>query len=249
MSQAINSHLIGLPVKLHDGSISSVTARIPWPNPLTANVGLSIQSLHLTFHVDTKAPVPTAQATTNLADSVVSVAESFIHDELTPGEEATLRESFHPDLDISVTSTRENVPGGLDPFIAADEEASSEVDPAGVSIFATMIERLLSRFEFDAKDTSITLVYPGHSSFIFKVSEIAYGRDDRSNTTSRNSSTGPKDVKIGLESPGETRTISISGATLLYHDLSPTMGTLNVSVHSKHLCRYYQSYRMLFLGT
>ena len=123
MSQAINSHLIGLPVKLHDGSISSVTARIPWPNPLTANVGLSIQSLHLTFHVDTKAPVPTAQATTNLADSVVSVAESFIHDELTPGEEATLRESFHPDLDISVTSTRENVPGGLDPFIAADEEA------------------------------------------------------------------------------------------------------------------------------
>src|SRR5882762_497560 len=87
--QAINALLTGLPIKLHDGSIASITARIPWPNPLTATTGLSIQSLHLTFHL-ASAPSPlSTQPLTNLADSVAGVAESFLHHELSPVEEAT----------------------------------------------------------------------------------------------------------------------------------------------------------------
>ncbi|THH20691.1 hypothetical protein EW146_g715 [Bondarzewia mesenterica] len=222
---AINSHLAGLPIQLHDGSISSVTARIPWPNPLTANVGLSIESLHLTFHLDPKPAIDPTKVSANLAESVVSVAESFIHHELTPGEEATLRETFSPDLDSSIISTRDNVPGGLDPFINADEDISPDMDPAGVSIFATMIERLLSRFEFDARDTSITLVHPGYSSFSFKVSEIAYGKELAVDMATPNAGARTDEVQ------GETRAISISGAVLSYCDLRP----------AEHARRYFSS--------
>ena len=52
----------------------------------------------------------------NLAESVTSVAETFIHDELDADEEATLRDSFHPDMTASHLSL-DHVPGGLDPFI------------------------------------------------------------------------------------------------------------------------------------
>ncbi|TFY72678.1 hypothetical protein EVG20_g338 [Dentipellis fragilis] len=219
---AINALLIGLPVKLHDGSMSSVTARIPWPNPLTANIGFSIQSLHLVFHIGGHAQETTSNDATNLADSVVSVAESFMHDELSPGEEATLRESLHPDLANSATM-HETVPGALDPFLSTDEEFHSEMDPTGVSIFATMIERLLSRFEFDASDTIITLVLPGRSSFSVKLSEIRYGRYTQAREEpGRQDSDASSEVKADPdEAQGETRTLSLSGFALTYSDIRP----------------------------
>ncbi|KAA1471103.1 hypothetical protein DENSPDRAFT_858705 [Dentipellis sp. KUC8613] len=219
---AINALLIGLPVTLHDGSISSVTARIPWPNPLTANIGLSIQSLHLVFHVGGHIQETSVNDAANLADSVVSVAESFMHDELSPGEEATLFESLHPDLANSAT-LHETVPGALDPFLSTDEEFHSEMDPAGVSIFATMIERLLSRFEFDAIDTMLTLVLPGRSSLSVKLSDIRYGRHvEEREEPSRQDSGASSEVKGGLDdAQGETRTLSLSGFVLTYSDLRP----------------------------
>ncbi|KAI0054145.1 hypothetical protein FA95DRAFT_1585813 [Auriscalpium vulgare] len=195
---AVNALLTGVPLQLHDGSISSVTARVPWPNPLTSNVGLSIESLHLTFHV-VSTEVQSADSSAHLADSVLSVAESFMHDELTPGEEASLRESVHPDLAASFT--RDHVPGGLD---QSEEVLHGDVDPAGVSIFATMIERLLSRFEFDARDTVITLIHPGHSSFTFSVAELRYGKD---------TSLDPA-VHATAAAGAETRALVISGVQL-----------------------------------
>ncbi|TFY83716.1 hypothetical protein EWM64_g299 [Hericium alpestre] len=217
--EVINALLVGLPVKLHDGSISSVTARIPWPNPLTANIGLSIQALHLVFHLDEEVKEVIVQDSANIAESVVSVAESFLHHELSPGEEASLRESFHPDLASSSVSFHDVVPGGLDPFASTDEEAHPDMDPAGVSIFATMIERLLSRFEFDATDTSITLVHPSHSGYTFKVSDIRYGRDPESTASSK-----PVDASANAQA-SEMRSISLSGIALSCFDLRPQDST------------------------
>jgi autophagy-related protein 2 len=213
--KAINSALFGLPIELYEGSISCVTARIPWPNPLTSTVGLSLDSLHLTFHLlpfSTHAPSSTA----NLAESVASVADSFIHDELSPREEATLRESFHPDLASSMHSVGEhNVPGGLDPFISApeEEEFRADTDPAGISIFATLIERLLARFEFDAVNTNITLVNPERSSFSICIPEIIYCTEQR-----------PDESEPPLEadsSLGETRMVTISGLSVTARNLLP----------------------------
>ncbi|KAJ7111548.1 hypothetical protein C8R43DRAFT_1041373 [Mycena crocata] len=216
-NEAINSALFGLPIELHEGSISRVTARIPWPNPLTSTVGLSLDSLHLTFNV-VPASRHASSVPPNLAESVASMADSFIHDELSPREEATLRESFHPDLAASMHSAEEhNVPGGLDPFISAPEEEdfSTDVDPAGISVFATLIERLLARFEFDAVNTNITLVNPDHTSFSVCIPEIVYCTEQRPDE--RNTS---QDAEPTF---GETRMVTVSGLSVTASNLQPSV--------------------------
>jgi autophagy-related protein 2 len=217
--QAINSVLSGLPIQLQDGSIASVTARIPWPNPLTSALGLSIQSAHLTFHLNPITSKAPSAPGPHLADSVVSVAESFVHDELSPREEAALRDSFHPDLAAS-TDDAQSVPGGLDPFLSNpdDEEFQVDGDPAGVSIFAALIERLLARFEFDASDTRITLAHPGQASLTLTVQQILYGTERRPVPDNE----GPDEVATAVEAgDGETRTVSISGVDVTCFDLHP----------------------------
>ncbi|RDX56759.1 hypothetical protein OH76DRAFT_1395891 [Lentinus brumalis] len=220
-NEAINSLISGLPIRLHDGSVGKVTARIPWPNPLTSSVGLSLESLHLTFYLEpTVALHSERQFVDNLADSVASVAETFIHEELTPNEEATLRESMHPDHGVSQSSVFEdNVPGGLDPFISEEDVHFNEADPPGVSIFATLIERLLARFEFDATDTKITIVNPQQASFTVIVPHLRY------ETVSPDSAPRAADTSAPASSDarpvGETRKVTITGVTVTTRCLRP----------------------------
>ncbi|RDB21446.1 Autophagy-related protein 2 [Hypsizygus marmoreus] len=219
-NNAINALLSDLPIVLHDGFISSVIARVPWPNPLTSTLGFSLDSLHLTFHL-LPASITPIHRTSNLADSVVSVAESFIHDELTPQEEVTLWESIHPDLASSGhLNHAPDVPGGfdMDPFISAPEELPHlDQDPAGVSIFATLIERLLARFEFDAINTKITLVHPGNMSITVSISDIRYGTEDT-----------PVPAPNKTSSTGQRRKVSIAGFTVSTRNLHPPTSSPHV---------------------
>lgn len=156
----------------------------------------------------------------NLADSVVSVAETFIHEELSAREEAALRESFHPDLDRSELSESEDiVPGGLDPFISEDEVHQHDAEPPGVSIFATLIERLLARFQFDATDTRITIVNPQESSFTLIVPDIRYSTE--SQATSSTIPEGDTRVPDEKATAGEVRKVMITGATVTSRCLRP----------------------------
>ncbi|OBZ75363.1 Autophagy-related protein 2 [Grifola frondosa] len=214
-NDAINAIISGLPIQLHDGSLGTVTARIPWPNPLTSTIGLSLESLHLTFYLAPNVSKPTRPLADNLAESVASIAETFIHEELSPREEATLRESFHPDLATSTHDFDESVPGGLDPFITDEEVNHSDAEPPGISIFATLIERLLARFEFNAVDTRITLVHPQHASFTIIIPEIRYGTESKTLNTPQTS-----EIKVG-ETEGETRSITLSGVTVTTRSLRP----------------------------
>lgn len=233
--KAINQLLVGLPLTLYDGFISGITARIPFPNPLSSTVGCHVQSLNLTFQVTPEQPISPSvpfHNSSNLADSVVSVAETFIHGELTPREEATLRQTLRPSAgSSSLEDESENVPGGFNPFghsIHAEEtrkEPHSDDDPAGVSVFATLIERLLAKFEFSAVDTKITIVYPEQASFTLSVSEITYHTDSGLGS----------EVNRGLQSTlernnrrGQLRTVSVSGLKVTSRDLrviapSPTV--------------------------
>lgn len=201
--------------------MGKVTARIPWPNPLTSSVGLSLESLHLTFYLEpTLTPRSDNPLADSLAESVASIAETFIHEELTPNEEATLRESIHPDSDHSTSSTfDDHVPGGLDPFISEEEVHLNEADPPGVSIFATLIERLLARFQFDATDTRITIVNPSHASFTLIVPEIRYGTETP-DTPSRPADP-PSSPSMETLSVGETRKVTITGVTMTTRCLRP----------------------------
>ncbi|KAH7889362.1 hypothetical protein F5I97DRAFT_1940745 [Phlebopus sp. FC_14] len=238
-SRAINELLVGLPVRLHDGFISGVTARIPLPNPLTASVGLHVQSLNLTLHVtderQTTAPTSPFHDTSHLADSVASVAQTFIHHELTPREEATLRGTLKPTTVPPLHEQEHNLPGGFDPFVydgGTQGGPQGEEDPAGVSVFATLIERLLARFEFTALDTKVTIVHPGRCSLIFTVSEVAYRTEiDESERLEIHVDGNPCSEEIEREkNEFHARTISIAGFSVFLRDLrsvicSPTTTT------------------------
>ncbi|KAH7871768.1 uncharacterized protein C8R40DRAFT_529797 [Lentinula edodes] len=214
-NNAINSIVsqTGLPLELVDSSLASVTARIPWPNPLTSTLGFSLSSLHVTLRV---IPVQesTNHADINLSESVASYAESFIQDELTPREEANLRKSFRYDPSASLhhEPDDENVPGGLNPFRdLSEEEELADMDPDGVSLFATLIERLLAKFEFDATDTKVTILHPQSSRLSLSIADINYRTEAPSNAN----------ITDGFECAGESRTVSISGITLSGCDLRP----------------------------
>ncbi|GLB34893.1 putative autophagy-related protein 2 CAD motif containing protein [Lyophyllum shimeji] len=210
-NEAINAIISDLPIVLHDGYISSVVARIPWPNPLTSTLGFSLESLRLTFYL-----LPPSYHVNpmgiNLADSVASVAESFVHDELTPQEGATLWNSFHPDVSPAVQQDDLTLPGALveDPFLSnPDEMPLPDTDPAGVSIFASLIERLLARFEFDATNTQITLVHPGNMSITASIPEIRYRTDND----------GPPVASDSIPGAGQRRILSIAGLSLTARNL------------------------------
>lgn len=196
-----------------------MTARIPWPNPLTSTVGLSLESLHLTFHLLPATATSHKSPVVNLADSVVSAAETFIHEELEPDEEASFRSSYHPDMAESIT---EQPPGGLDPFLR-DEENQEDSEPLGISMFATLIENLLARFEFDATDTKITLVDPMRASFSINLSSICYrsqgdpaagSQEEAQDNPTTSPTRAPKSIQ-------ETRTVTFNGLTVTTRSLKP----------------------------
>jgi autophagy-related protein 2 len=174
--------LLGLPVELDGGSIGSITARIPWTNPLGGNLGLSFASLHLTLHLIPHATGATA-TTINLADSVADFAETFVHEELTPREEEDLNHSIHDELGATASQSPRNVPGGFDPFERPEAEERPSLsnkqaidDPIGISLFATLFHRLLLRFEMDAADTRITIVHPGHAAYTMTLSDLRFNK-------------------------------------------------------------------------
>lgn len=164
-AQAINGFLEGTPLTLESGFVQSVIARIPWPNPLTSTIGLSVQSLHLKFRISKTLSRPQASQGVDLADSVLSVAETFVHEELIDQEDVGL-------WTTQVESDDSNIPGGLDPFTPNEDDL--HLDPAGVSLFATLIERLLARFEFDAQDIQISVTDDDNLTLRFTLSEIQY---------------------------------------------------------------------------
>ena len=215
--QAISALLVGLPVELHSSHVGHITARIPWPNPLTSTLGLSLQSLHLTLDLLDNPPNDKPSQASRLADSVASVAAEFLHGELSPGEEATLRESFHPDRG-SPPDSADYVPGGIDPFLNTEELPPNDTDPDGVGIFASLIERLLARFAFDAADTRITIRHPERSSFTLIIPNIRYGTE--SGMSSTNEGSTPQ-APLRNDATGETRTITISGVEITMLDLRP----------------------------
>lgn len=181
------------------------TVRVPWPNPLSSTVGFSIHSLHLTFKVaSSTSTVPPPN--TDLASSVASAAETFLHEEVIPQEGVSFLDSIHSKFPGALTEGV--VPGGLDPFnVESIEDHSSEMEPGGISLFETLIERLLARFEFDAHDVRITLVHPDNIIISLTLSEIKYN----ANT---------KQTQFTVEHiVGVTRSLTVNGITLKMKDL------------------------------
>ncbi|KAJ3517183.1 hypothetical protein NLJ89_g671 [Agrocybe chaxingu] len=215
---AINTYLEGLPLSLQDGTISSVKARIPWPNPLASTLGFSVISLHLVFQV-----VPASELLrkpeVDIADSATSVAETFIHEELSPKEEAILWQSIHQE-DASPADVNDNraIPGGLETSeIGGYDTHTLDLDPAGVSVFAGLIERLLARFEFDVQDMKVTVIHPDNMRLTLSLDEIRYHT-----TSNSTSSANPSSESTN----GESRVVSLNALSVYGKNLfSSTVGS------------------------
>ena len=175
---------------------------MPWPNPLVSTLGFSLSSLNLVFHVVPSPPVFNLDV--DLTASVASVAESFIHEELSPREAVAFWQTLHPTTSSPSDIEEQAIPGGLDTINTTDDRHKLDMDPEGVSVFATLIERLLARFEFDVQDLNVTLIHPGNMSLTLFLEEIRY-------------QTVSKDTD--LSSRGESRTLSINGCHLTARNL------------------------------
>jgi len=153
-------------------------------------------------------------ANINLSQSVASVADTFLHEELSPPEEATLWRSFQEEA----ANTQSNynlgqIPGGLEfSSVVHEDRHKFEMEPAGVSIFATLIENLLARFEFDAQNIQVTLVHHENMSLTLSLQEIRY------HTTSKVENS-PASCKNDVPQ-GESRTLTLTGTSISSKDLS-----------------------------
>lgn len=116
--------------------------------------------------------------TSTLTSSVANAAETFIHDELNDSEEEALRGSIYEQLPGGF-SGNEPTHASVDPFQTVPAtEGFSENDPEGISIFARLIERLLSRFNFDLARINVKLLCSGQPSIIFSIGSVHYSTED-----------------------------------------------------------------------
>jgi autophagy-related protein 2 len=202
--QAVNGLLAGLPVRLSQGTIGSIIARVPWPNPLTSTLGLSVSSLHLVLEVtDVAENVPP----TSMAESLASLSESFVHDDLDHEEEAQLRHSVHHH---ARTTHEQHLPGGFEDS-ASPEVAVLEPEVDETTLFSALVERLVARFVLDLQDLRIVLVKPDLTELIFAVAEIRYG--DSSTEVSESLSAGSP-LSHGSGAVRDDRTVTVAGVTL-----------------------------------
>ncbi|KAG8693382.1 autophagy- protein 2, partial [Ceratobasidium sp. 395] len=180
---AINTLLVDLPVSLRDGSLGSVSVRVPWPNVLAAPFSVSLSGVALTLVL---RRTPTSQSNVapdvDLSTSVASlVAERFVHKDLSEDEGNALRQSIHLEAPLeSSTVDVFSMPGSMDPFLesavaASVEDAGGFSDEEGVGVLTAVAERLMARFTCSARDISITLVHEGHTAFHLGVAEFSYG--------------------------------------------------------------------------
>ena len=183
---------------------------------MASTLGFSVKALHLTFNVQ-RLPDLGHFPEVDLSQSVALAAEDFFQTELTRHEEEDLLQSFHEEaLQESENTSDQAVPGGLSSSVTAGLEG----DPAGISIFASLIENLLARFEFDAEDVTITLLHEHNINLTVSLRSIQY-QTDRTDTSDE-----PRNnVSRSLTLHGfEVRAINLSLPTKFhpYESESPT---------------------------
>jgi autophagy-related protein 2 len=213
--------LSGLPLRLRHGSVASVVARIPWPNPLTSNMGLFMNSLHLILEV-TDAPMQERPA--NTPDSIVNLTESFMHEELNPQEAARLRYSAHykPNLDPSSMTLDANIPGGFDAIASEESHADMSNETEESSIFSALVERLLSRFTFLANDTVIVIEKAGVARFTLKIPKVRYGDETDDDAEVKDTSNASDSRERSRLPVSDSRTLTITGVNISTCSLRPS---------------------------
>lgn len=239
LRQAINSSLEGLPLRLESGTVGSIVVQVPVQNLLTAPLSLTVDHLELALVLhplrsnDISNILAYDHATDQLANSVVSVAQEFIHDEL---EANSLQESLlmekkdHTPFEVADDDDMSShIPGALDPFVnqpvvdpfhiqdTIEKESEAIDDVEGVSRLAHVVERLLARLSFSAKTITIRVLHKGNAEVILEIGSIVYSASEEQGEAV-NPQSQPRGIEIGPIG-GEKRTIRLIGFEVSIRDL------------------------------
>ncbi|ORX39665.1 hypothetical protein BD324DRAFT_648300 [Kockovaella imperatae] len=190
-----------IPITLSSGSLSKITARIPFPNLWSAPLSISLDSLTLDFTISlnessskgkSRGVPPTlsrlASPGLDLTSSVTNAADEFLHEELDAYQEAELDRSIRQSLVLSQNdpfTSDEGLPGSFPAAAAAAAGAGQASQPGpsapptmeSTTILAGIIERVLARLDFKVANIKIRLHHadPHHGGlFELRVGEIKY---------------------------------------------------------------------------
>ncbi|KAL1411170.1 autophagy-related protein 2 [Vanrija albida] len=198
-----------LPFTVTSGEVAKVFARVPFPNLWSDPLSLAVESLTLEVTV---APPPSHGKSTlanlphlgrsegsevkhahhhiDLASSVTSAADDFVHDELDAFEGAELDRSIRESLILSHTDPffREALPGGFPSAGSSPSGPSSrwqsepEANPLPEQVESTtvltgLVERILSRLQINVKQVRVRLRYEDdqHGGIVeLRLGQVAY---------------------------------------------------------------------------
>lgn len=191
-----------LPFTVTSGEVAKVFARVPFPNLWSDPLSLTVESLTLEVTV---SPSPSHGKSTlanlphlgrselkhshhpiDLASSVTSAADDFVHDELDAFEGAELDRSIRESLILSHTDpfSREALPGGFPSAGGGSSRRQSEpeLNPLpdqveSTTVLTGLVERILSRLQINVKQVRVRLRYEDdqHGGIVeLRLGEVAY---------------------------------------------------------------------------
>ncbi|OCF72102.1 hypothetical protein I204_07366 [Kwoniella mangroviensis CBS 8886] len=210
-----------IPLLLTSGILSKVTARVPVSNLWSDPLCLTLDTLTLSFVLSRPSPSssnkgkqpspssPTAryELHRDLAESVTSAADDFLHQELDAYEEAELDRSIRQSLVLNATDpfSNDEVPGSF-PFGGPTSPGlDGQPLPATVestTVLAGLVERILARLEFKIKNVKIQIRFDDdHHGGIFevRVAEIKYADENQTqaeSTENDNSRTTIRSIRL-----------------------------------------------------
>jgi len=195
MLQEINSLIpSNIPLQVSSGSLAKINARLPFPNLWSAPLQITLDTLQLDLALvaprsaksrSKEAQRPALSTSIDLASSVTTAADEFLHEQLDAYEEAELDRSIRQSLILSQNDPfSDEVPGAFPSATSLDGEpmpASLE----STTVLAGLIERVLARLEFKVNNVRLRLSHDDvrhGGTFELRIGEIKYA-DESSDAT------------------------------------------------------------------
>ena len=190
-----------IPLQVTSGSLAKVVAQLPFPNLWSAPLQITLDRLYLDLTLTSSdspsgskgksraaSSRPALSPGIDLASSVTSAAEEFLHDQLDAYEEAELDRSIRQSLILSQTdpfNNSEDVPPGGFPFPSGTSTTDGPLPPTleSTTILAGLLERVLARLEFKVSNIRVRINHndPKHGGiFELQVGEVRYADESPS---------------------------------------------------------------------
>ncbi|ODO11399.1 hypothetical protein I350_00178 [Cryptococcus amylolentus CBS 6273] len=180
-SAEINSYIPpNVPLTLTSGSLGRLTARLPFPNLWSDPLSVSLDTLTLDFTLACPSPLSHGKASSHpaadhhdLAESVTSAADDFLHHELDAYEEKELEGSIRQSLILSQTDPFESdLPGGFPSSLPTGHISPGQPLPADIestTVLAGMVERILARLDLKVENVVIRVKIEGEEEGVVEL--------------------------------------------------------------------------------